>query len=94
MEPPVLWWGPDSTPVSALLFVSGHRYPDWQGQLLVATLRNGAFTRVKLDGDRVLEHEAVFLAGNERVRDLKLGPDGWIYVLVNSPEGRILRLQR
>jgi glucose/arabinose dehydrogenase len=60
----------------------------------VATFRNGGFTRVKLDGHRVVEKEAVYLAGHERVRDLKQGPDGWIYVVANVPEGRILRLER
>jgi glucose/arabinose dehydrogenase len=50
--------------------------------------------RVKLEGDRVVEKEALFLGGQQRVRDLQQGPDGWIYVLVNVPEGRILRLQK
>ncbi|MFZ5543853.1 MAG: PQQ-dependent sugar dehydrogenase [Pseudomonadota bacterium] len=94
MEQPVLWWAPESTPPSALLFVTGDRYPEWQGQLLVATFRNGAFTRVKLDGRKAVETETIYLAGNERVRDLKLGPDGWIYLVVNAPEGRILRLAK
>jgi aldose sugar dehydrogenase len=94
MDQPVLWWGPESTPPSALLFVTSDRYPDWQGQLLVATFRNGAFTRVKLDGHRVVEKEAIYLAGNGRVRDLKQGPDGWIYVLANVPDGRIVRVER
>ncbi|MED5620649.1 PQQ-dependent sugar dehydrogenase [Ideonella sp. BN130291] len=93
MEQPVLWWGPESTPPSALLFVTSDRYPGWKGQLLVATFRNGAFTRVTLDGQRVVAKDAVYLAGNERVRDLKQGPDGLIYLLANVPEGRILRLE-
>jgi glucose/arabinose dehydrogenase len=94
LEQPVLWWGPASVPPTALLFVTSERYPEWKGQLLVGSFQFGALQRIKLDGDRVAEKEAIFLAGNGRVRDLKQGPDGWIYVLANVPEGRILRLER
>ena len=95
MDAPVLWRERQhSVPPSALLFVTSPRFADWQGQLLMATFREGGFTRIRLDGDRLAETEAVYLAGNERVRDLKQGPDGWIYAVVNVPEGRIVRLQR
>jgi glucose/arabinose dehydrogenase len=94
MEQPAAWWGPESVPPSALLFVTGDRYPDWQGDLLVATFAYGAFQHLKVDGERVTGKERVDLGENQRVRDLQFGPDGWIYALVNVPEGRIVRLQR
>lgn len=94
MEQPAWWWGPASVPPSALLFVTSPRYPEWQGQLLVAVFGYGAFHRLTLDGDRVVKKDAVFLADNGRVRDIKQGPDGWIYVVANVPDGRILRLEK
>jgi glucose/arabinose dehydrogenase len=94
MEPPAAWWGPESVPPSALLFVTGDRYPEWKGQLLVATFAYGAFQRLQVDGERVLDKQRVDLGENQRVRDLQTGPDGWIYALVNVPDGRILRLER
>lgn len=94
MEQPVYWWGPHSVPPSALLFVTSPRYPEWQGQLLVAVFGYGAFHRLTLDGDRVVKKDAVFLGENGRVRDLQQGPDGWIYVVANVPDGRILRLEK
>jgi glucose/arabinose dehydrogenase len=94
LEQPVVWWGPASVPPTALLFVTSERYPEWKGQLLVGSFEFGAMQRIRLDGDRMADREGLFLAGNGRVRDLKQGPDGWIYVLANLPEGRILRLER
>jgi glucose/arabinose dehydrogenase len=93
MEQPVAWFGPQSVPLTALLFVESERYPDLRGQLLVGTLWGQALMRLRLDGDRVVEREPIRLRPYGRIRDLAIGPDGWIYLVANVPDGRILRLQ-
>jgi len=93
MQQPQTWFGPQSVPLTALLFVSGERYPDLRGQLLVGTLWGQALMRVQLDGDRVVEREPIRFRPYGRIRDLDMGPDGWIYMVSNVPDGRVLRLQ-
>jgi glucose/arabinose dehydrogenase len=93
MEQPVVWFGPQSVPLTALLFVESERYPDLRGQLLVGTLWGQALMRLRLDGNRVIEREPVRFRPYGRIRDLAIGPDGWIYAVANVPDGRILRLQ-
>ncbi len=94
MEQPVTWWGPKSLPLSAMTFVTGDRYPAWKGQLLVGVLVGPGLVRIDLDGHKVRDRELLFLGKYSRVRDVKQGPDGWLYVAVNRPDGRILRLER
>jgi len=97
---PPLWWrlprlGPGSTPPTGMTFLTSDRYPQWRGNLFVGTLRPGqAMTRIALDGHRVVEREPMYAGRYERVRDVRQGPDGWLYLLASSPEGCILRLQR
>jgi glucose/arabinose dehydrogenase len=93
LEQPAAWW-PTSTPPSSLLFVTGDRYPAWKGHAVFGVLWGPAMVRVRLDGRRVLDQDKIYFGKYQRVRDLKLGPDGWMYALVNQPDGRILRLER
>lgn len=94
MEQPVKWFGPGSVPLTGMAFVTSDRYPDWRGQLFVGALWGRALTRISLQGDRVVDDEPLWLGGYSGVRDVKQGPDGWLYVAVSSPEGAILRLER
>jgi glucose/arabinose dehydrogenase len=93
MEQPLVWW-PTSTPPSSLLFLTSDRYPAWKGHALIGALWGPAMIRVQLDGRRAVDQDKIYLGKHQRVRDIKLGPDGWMYVLVNQPDGRILRLER
>jgi glucose/arabinose dehydrogenase len=74
-----------------MAFVTGNRYPGWNGQLLVGALRGEALHKLQLDGRRVVRDETL-LAGMDRIRDVRQAPDGWIYLLTDRREGRILRL--
>ena len=94
MEQPLTWFGPGSVPPTALAFITSDRYPEWKGQLLVGTLWGQALMRLQVDGDRVVGREPMWLGSYNRVRDVKQGPDGWIYVVVQSPQGSIVRLER
>ena len=94
MEPPRTWWGPESVPPSAMVFLTSDRYPQWKGQLIVGALHSPSFTRVRVAGDQVLEKEPMWAGVYRRIRDIKQGPDGWLYLLVNEPDGRIIRLEQ
>ncbi len=89
MEQPIVHWS-ESLAVGAIEFYTGHVFPGWKNQLLVAGLGGVQLRRLKTEGDRVLEQEILF-KDEGRVRDVVTGPDGLIYIAFNSP-GRIARL--
>ncbi|RZS96783.1 PQQ-dependent sugar dehydrogenase [Cecembia calidifontis] len=89
MEQPLTYWDP-SIAVCASEFVTGGQFPKWQNNLLVTALKDQEIRRLVLDGDKVLSQE-VILKGMGRVRDVKFGPDGALYVLTNSPDA-LLRI--
>lgn len=93
-EQPLKWWVPVSVAPSGLAFVTGDRYPGWQGSLLVGMLRGTGVLRLTLDGRRVAAEERVLPGQQSRIRDVRQGPDGWIYLLTDGVEGQILRLER
>jgi len=90
---PLTWWGPTSIAPSGMAFLTSERYPGWQGNLFVGALRARTLVRLELDGRRVVNQER--LLNGVRVRDVRQGPDGWLYVLADDDsDGRILRLER
>jgi glucose/arabinose dehydrogenase len=94
MEQPVTWWGPISNAPSGIAFVSSERYPGWKGQLFIATLRGQALIRVELSGHTVVEQQQLATGLVSRIRDVRQGPDGWLYILTDERDGRIIRLER
>jgi glucose/arabinose dehydrogenase len=90
MEQPVHYWDPSIGP-SGLLFYTGNRFPQWRGNLFVGSLIFGQLVRLELEGARVAREER--LEVGERVRDVRQGPDGLLYLLTDSSRGRILRLE-
>ena len=90
MEPPKTHWTP-SIGVSALAFYNGTRFVKWRNQLLVASLARQELRLIHLDAGKVTQEEVV-LQGMGRIRDVLLGPDGHPYVVLNFPNGMILRL--
>jgi glucose/arabinose dehydrogenase len=93
-EPPITTWVPRSIAPSGLAFYTGSRYPEWRGHLFLGALAGQALWRVQLDGTRVVQREPVAMDLRERIRDVRQGPDGWLYLLTDSASGRILRLER
>ena len=93
IEPPVHHWVP-SIAVSGLIFYTGERFPQWRGDAFVGGLRSQQLVRLELDGNRVV-HEERLLRGDlrERVRDVEQGPDGYIYLLTDEDDGRLLRIE-
>jgi glucose/arabinose dehydrogenase len=92
--PPVRHWVPVSIAPSGMVFVTSDRYPGWKGNILLGALRGQELVRLQFDGNRVVGEERLLTNLNARVRDVRQGPDGWIYVLTDSADGQILRLQR
>lgn len=96
MEQPLHYWVPSIAP-SGMVFLTSTRYgPAWQGNLFVGSLKFGYLNRIELSapfkGQVVREHKLLD-GGGERIRDVRQGPDGLLYVLTDSPRGRLLRLQ-
>jgi glucose/arabinose dehydrogenase len=89
---PLHRWAPTSIAPSGMAFLTSDRYPGWKGNLFVGALRGQMLVRLELDGTKVLREERLLSNINERVRDVRQGPDGWLYVLTDSGDGRILRL--
>ncbi|MCW7536387.1 PQQ-dependent sugar dehydrogenase [Aquabacterium sp. A7-Y] len=92
MEQPLLHWVPSIAP-SGMAFVTSERYPGWQGNLVVGALRAQVLVRLELDGRKVVREERLLQTLHERIRDVRQGPDGWLYILTDSEDGRIVRLQ-
>ena len=92
-EQPLRHWVPTSVAPSGLAFVTSDRYPGWKGSLLMGTLRGQVLLRLTLEGGRVVAEERLLEDLGQRLRDVRQGPDGWIYVLTDGQAGRLLRLQ-
>jgi glucose/arabinose dehydrogenase len=92
IEPPVHYWDPSIAP-SGMAFYTGDRYPEWKGNLFVGALVQKHLARLVLDGERVGEEERLY-DGRARIRDVRQGPDGYLYILTDeaAPMGRVLRV--
>lgn len=92
LEQPVFQWTPSIAP-SGLAFVKGERYGKaWQGHLLAGSLKFRYLARLEVSGGRVVKEERLLPDLNARVRDVREGPDGFIYLLTDERNGRLLRL--
>lgn len=91
VEPPLVQWTPSIAP-SGMAFLTSDRYPGWRGNLFVGALKFRMLVRLELDGARVTREERLLTDFSERIRDVRQGPDGLLYLLTDSPEGQLLRL--
>jgi glucose/arabinose dehydrogenase len=92
MEQPVYYWDPVIAP-SGALFYTGDVFPDWRGDLFVGSLSPGALVRLTIDKNRVVREQRYLGDLRSRIRDVRQGPDGSIYVLTDHSNGRLLRLE-
>jgi len=91
LEQPIHYWDPSIAP-SGMAFYTGDRFPSWRGNLFVGALKLRFLARLELDGERVVKEERLLQGLGERIRDVRQGPDGALYLLTDSGDGRILRL--
>lgn len=93
MEQPLHQWTPSIAP-SGMVFVRTDRYgPAWTGSLLVGSLKFRYLSRLEIDGTRVVREERLLPELGQRVRDVREGPDGLIYLLTDDRNGQLLRLK-
>lgn len=92
MEQPIHQWTPSIAP-SGMAFLTGERFSAWRDNLFVGALRGQMLVRLELDGERVVREERLLENRVGRIRDVRVGPDGLIYLLTDHPEGRLLRLE-
>ncbi|MEJ1438357.1 MAG: PQQ-dependent sugar dehydrogenase [Candidatus Sedimenticola sp. (ex Thyasira tokunagai)] len=89
---PIHYWVPSIAP-SGMTFYSGDKFPQWQGNLFVGSLKFQLLVRLELDGERIVKEERLLKEKFGRIRDVRNGPDGFIYLLTDSPDGLLLRLE-
>ena len=92
MVQPLHVWVPSIAP-SGMAFVSGSQFPHWKGSLLVGALRGQMLVRLSLEGDKVLSEERLFQGRPGRIRDVRMGPDGLVYLLTDDSQGALLRIE-
>jgi glucose/arabinose dehydrogenase len=92
MEQPVYYWDPVIAP-SGLLFYTGDAFPDWRGNLLIGSMQPGGLVRLVLEGGRVVKEERYRGELGARIRDVQQGPDGFVYVVTDEGDGRLLRIR-
>jgi glucose/arabinose dehydrogenase len=91
MEQPLHMWKPSIAP-SGMAFYDHDRFPDWKGNLFVGALAFQLVARLELDGERVVHEERILLDMKKRIRDVRVGPDGFLYLLTDEADGKLLRV--
>jgi glucose/arabinose dehydrogenase len=91
MEQPIKYWVPSIAP-SGMAFLGGDRFAGWRGSLFTGALAGRMLARLSLDGDRVTGEERLLEKPGDRIRDVREGPDGALWLLTDDDPGRILRL--
>ena len=92
MEQPVYYWDPVIAP-SGAVFYTGAAFPEWKGDLFVGSLKPGLLVRLRLNNGSVVQEERYLGDFEERIRDVVQGLDGLLYLLTDSRNGRILRIE-
>jgi glucose/arabinose dehydrogenase len=92
LDQPVHIWVPSIAP-SGMAFYAGRAFPQWQGSLFIGALRSQALVRLTLDGDIVKSEEQLVVGEIGRIRDVRVGPDSLVYLLTDSSDGKLWRLE-
>ena len=92
MEQPIKQWTPVIAP-SGMAFYQGDLFPAWKGNLFIGGLATHILVRLTLDGEKITGEERLLQGVRERIRDVRAGPDGAIYLATDSSNGRILRVR-
>ncbi len=91
MEQPIWYWVPSIAP-SGMAFYTGGLFPAWHGNLFVGALAGETLARIELDGERVVKEERLLTQLRERIRDVRQGPDGALWLATDNSAGRVLRI--
>jgi len=88
-DAPKVWWNPSISPASLMIY-SGSMFPQWRGSAFLGALSGQALIRIELDGESARKADQWDM--NARIRAVRQGPDGAIWLLEDGPDGRLLRL--
>ena len=91
LQQPLLHWTPSVAP-SSLTQYRGALFPEWQGDLFASTLAERSVRRIRMLDGKLAGEEVLFEELDERIRDVRSGPDGALYLLTDNAEGRVLRV--
>jgi len=92
MAQPIHYWVPSIAP-SGMAFYTGDKFPKWRGDLFVGALKDQMLVRLKLDGEKVVREERLLRGALGRIRDVRAGPDGFLYLLNDETRGVLVRLE-
>jgi aldose sugar dehydrogenase len=92
LEQPAYYWDPSIAP-SGMTFYTGDKFPAWRGNLFVGALKFQLLVRLEIDGNRIVREERLLEDMGDRIRDVVQGLDGYLYLLTDESEGRILRIE-
>jgi glucose/arabinose dehydrogenase len=76
-----------------MAFYTGDKFPRWKGDLFAGSLKFDLLVRLRLDGERVVKEERMLKGALGRIRDVRVGPDGYIYLLTDESRGVLARLE-
>ncbi len=92
MAQPIHYWVPSIAP-SGMAFYGGDRFPKWRGDLFVGALKDQMLVRLKLDGEKVVREERLLKGALGRIRDVRAGPNGYLYLLNDETRAVLVRLE-
>jgi aldose sugar dehydrogenase len=92
LEQPVFFWDPSIAP-SGAAFYTGDAFPAWKGSLFVGALAGQRLSRLTIRGEAVTGEEQLLMGINKRIRDVRQGPDGFLYLVIDDPNGEVLRIR-
>jgi len=92
MEQPLYYWVPSIAP-SGMAFYTGESFPNWRGNLFVGSLKFQLLARLELDGEKIVREERLIQGELGRIRDVRTGPDGNLYLLSDAPDGVLARIE-
>jgi aldose sugar dehydrogenase len=90
-EQPVYYWSPVIAP-SGMQFYTGNAFPAWRNNLFIAGMASMRLVRLVMQNDRVVGEEHLLTDRNQRIRDVRQGPDGMLYLVTDSPQGELWRI--
>lgn len=91
MVQPEIYWSPSIAP-SGMTFYSGKRYPGWEGDLFAGALAGTHLRRLAIEGKEITGQEVLLDGRVGRIRDVRTGPDGYLYILTDANRGGLYRL--
>ncbi len=92
MEQPLYYWVPSIAP-SGMAFYTGDRIPQWRGNLFVGSLKFQLLVRLEVDGELIVKEHRLLQKKLGRIRDVRNGPDGYLYLLTDEDNGKLIRLE-